>query len=335
MDGMTGATLPVADAACSSNSAADEGAVIEMTARWAPARRTGDASVAASRSVSGSALSATRLCRLRLPGLHDAACGIIPSAATAATQTASALRARGSGPSLAASVGGHRLGGGMALRLRGGVHLPAGWLLHYSADGRPFYHHLASGTSQWHLPDPPSPPATVQGQPHIPPVADVQAPVGVGTDRRSRIVGGKIYAFSGGTGFGLYDSWGSQPHDLIFRGKFEYSENNPNPGNKHGSFRAAREAALATLLGHCLGAELAAVRALHDRDARAAEEAERAAAAERAAETARAREAAERWAAELRERERQAAERQAAAAAEAAEAADYAVASFTDTAVTV
>ena len=135
-------------------------------------------------------------------------------------------------------------------------------------------------------------------------MADVQAPT-ERDDGRRMIINGKIYAFKGGAGFGLYDRWGAEPDGLTFAGKIEYSINNPNPGKKFGSFDEARSAARDFLLRSCSGPELAAVQATVERERRAAEEAAALEAARRAEER---RLAVERHA----ERERVAAEREAA-----------------------
>ena len=73
-------------------------------------------------------------------------------------------------------------------------------------------------------------------------VEQLQRPACVGYARG--IVRGTIYAFRGGSGFGLYDKWGDEPRGLCFVGKFEYSHNNPKPGTKFGSFDKARKAAI-------------------------------------------------------------------------------------------
>ena len=72
---------------------------------------------------------------------------------------------------------------------------------------------------------------------------DVQRRVDGGEHTYSRrITKGTIYARANGAGFGLYESWddaqacGGAGH----AGKFEYSENNPNPGTKFGSFGLVR-----------------------------------------------------------------------------------------------
>ena len=176
---------------------------------------------------------------------------------------------------------------------------------------------------------PPPQPAPPQPQPALPvlTMADVQATGPTGEDWRRQIFTGTLYAFCGGSGFGLYQTWGMAPGGLPYAGKFEYSENNPNPGNKHRSFADARAAALHTLLrdSRCSGAELAAVQAVVDGERQVAERAARAEEERTAAAEVERQEAARR-----REEERQRLEGEqrraeaAAAAAAAAEAERYA-----------
>jgi hypothetical protein len=117
--GMLGATKAVSDAAADTDAAGDTNED-ETVVLWASARRASGTSTMLSRSAADSALSTALLCRFWRLSLDDAAYNTNSQAAGAATQTAGALRARGSGSSLAASAGGYQLGGGMMLRLRGG-----------------------------------------------------------------------------------------------------------------------------------------------------------------------------------------------------------------------
>ena len=74
-----------------------------------------------------------------------------------------------------------------------------------------------------------------------PVMRDVPAPAVSGDDYGRRRISGKLYARAGGDGFGLYDDWNAaEASGARHAGKFEYSENNLNPGNKFGSFREAR-----------------------------------------------------------------------------------------------
>jgi hypothetical protein len=332
IDGTTGAAMFVDDAACDIIFAADKGAEIGVATHWAPAQRTGDASVAASRFMRGSALSTTQFCRLRLSGLHDAAYGITSQAAIAATRTTNALRARGSGSSLAASVGGYRLGGGMTLRLRGGTPLPAGWLLQCTADGRPFYYHPASGTSQWHLPDPPPSPAAVQRQLHIPSVAEVQS-APMADVQVAHLDAGRLYAVAGDTSFGIHREW--QTHfqqQPFFKVEFNLRSSHID---KRMNGAQARTRALAWLAQQQLsGPHRAALDAALDTERIQAARAQQ----ERDEQTRRQecerRAAAEQRAAEQRERERLEAKAAARRLAEAAMA-DSVVANFIGTIVAV
>ena len=137
------------------------------------------------------------------------------------------------------------------------------------------------------------------------------------------IVRGTIYAFRGGSGFGLYDKWGDEPRGLCFVGKFEYSHNNPKPGTKFGSFDKARKAAIHGLHHACSGEERASVQAVLDSDQREAAAAEARAKMEHGEAEAKRRAVAEARAAEHRmaveatERQRLAAEAQRLAIEEA------------------